>query len=66
VPLTNGLDDIGTQPACYNFLRHVTVGPLSNYVGWPVQLLELRRAYFVLGVTLTADPGPGFHHMCSW
>jgi hypothetical protein len=50
---------------CYNFSRHVTVGPLSDHVEWPAQLLELRLAYFVLGVTLTADYGPGFTHMRS-
>jgi hypothetical protein len=38
---------------------------MSNYVGWPVQLLELQLAYFVLGVTLTVDSGPGFNHMHS-
>jgi hypothetical protein len=50
---------------CYNFSCHMTVGPSSNHVGRPAQLLELRLAYFVLGVTLTADSGPGFTHMRS-
>jgi hypothetical protein len=45
---------------CYNFLPHVTVGPASDHVEWPAQLLESRLAYFVLGVTLTADSGLGF------
>jgi hypothetical protein len=39
----------------------MTVGPIPDHVGWPAQLLELRLAYFVLGVTLTADSGPGFN-----
>jgi hypothetical protein len=43
----------------------VTVGPVSDHVGWPAQLLESRLAYFVLGVTLMADSGPGFIHMRS-
>jgi hypothetical protein len=51
--------------SCYNFSHHVTVGPTSDHVGWPAQLLESRLAYFVLGVTLTADSGPGFVHMRS-
>jgi hypothetical protein len=50
---------------CYNFLRHVTVGPMSDHVGWLAQLLESHLAYFVLDVTLTADSGPGFTHMRS-
>jgi hypothetical protein len=54
-----------THYFCYNFSRHVTVGPKSDHVGWPAQLLESRLAYFVLGVTLTADSGPGFTHMRS-
>jgi hypothetical protein len=45
--------------SCYNFLCHVTVGPMSNHVGGPAQLLELQLAYFVLGVTLMADSGLG-------
>jgi hypothetical protein len=56
---------IKKQDICYNFSHHVTVGPASNHVGWPAQLLESRLAYFVLGVTLTADSGPGFYHMRS-
>jgi hypothetical protein len=39
----------------------VTVGLLSDHVGWPAQLLELQLAYFVLGVTLTADSGLEFY-----
>jgi hypothetical protein len=50
---------------CYNFLCYVTVGPTFDYVGWPAQLLKLQLAYFVLGVTLTADSSPGFNHMHS-
>jgi hypothetical protein len=50
---------------CYNFSCHVTVSPLSDHMEWPAQLLESRLAYFVLGVTLTADSGLGFTHMCS-
>jgi hypothetical protein len=51
------------EDSCYNFSCHVTVGPTSDHVRWPAQLLESRLAYFVLGVTLTADSGPGFTHM---
>jgi hypothetical protein len=39
----------------------MTVGPMPDHVGWPAQLLKSRLAYFVLGVTLTADSGPGFY-----
>jgi hypothetical protein len=55
------LSCIKVADECYNFLRHVTDSPMSNHVGWPVQLLELRLAYFVLDVTLTADSSPGFN-----
>jgi hypothetical protein len=64
-PLSRIQSSIGMQPCCYNFLRHITVGPASNYVGWPAQLLESRLNYFVLDVTLTADSGLGFHHLRS-
>jgi hypothetical protein len=59
-PRPKALEPVKFTGKCYNFLRHVTVGPVSDHVGWPAQLLELQLAYFVLGMTLTADSGPGF------
>jgi hypothetical protein len=53
------------EEECYNFSCHVTVGPMSDHVGWPAQLLESRLAYFVLSMTLMADSSPGFNDMRS-
>jgi hypothetical protein len=62
---------IGTGPNlfmssfCYNFLCYVTLSPMFDHVEWSVQLLKLQLAYFVLGVTLMADSGPGFNTCVS-